>query len=105
MIIAPSNAIHTFWMRFAIDVMFVRRNGVVVKVHEDLSPWRVAVAPLGYAAIELPAGALRRCDVRVGDILALVHSSDATDERFELGRLFANGAVDGTAQVRGGAKA
>jgi uncharacterized membrane protein (UPF0127 family) len=104
MIIAPSNAIHTFWMRFAIDVVFVRRNGVVVKVQQSVSPWRVAIAPLAYAAIELPAGALRGSDVSVGDILALVHSSDATDERFELGRLFATGTVDGTAQVHGGAK-
>lgn len=104
MIIAPSNAIHTFGMRFAIDMMFVRRNGVVVKVQQGVSPWRVAIAPLAYAAIELPAGALQRCDVRVGDILALVHCSDATDERCELGRLFATGAVNGTAQVHAGAK-
>jgi len=102
MIIAPSNAIHTFWMRFAIDVMFVRRNGVVVKVQQELSPWRVAVAPLGYAAIELPAGSLRRSDVQVGDILALVHSSDATDERFELGRLLGAQSLGNRAQVLGG---
>jgi len=102
MIIAPSNAIHTFWMRFAIDVMFVRRNGVVVKVQQELSPWRIAVAPLGYAAIELPAGALRRSEVTVGDVLALVHSSDVTDERFELGRLLAADPIAVSAQVRCG---
>jgi uncharacterized membrane protein (UPF0127 family) len=102
MLIAPSNAIHTFWMRFAIDVIFVRRNGAVVKIQQELAPWRVAVAPLGYAVIELPAGALRRFDVKVGDVLALVHNSDATDERFELGRLLGVDPLGETAQVPSG---
>ena len=87
MIIAPSNAIHTFWMRFPIDVAFVRRNGEVVKVQEALAPWRAAVAVTAYAAIEFAAGTLRRADVRVGDSLSLKACSDAMDERFELGRI------------------
>jgi uncharacterized membrane protein (UPF0127 family) len=99
MIIAPSNAIHTFWMRFAIDVVFVRRDGVVVKVQESLSPWRAAIAAKAYAVIELRAGALRQVDVKVGDVLALALSSDVTDERFELGRLFGRDATDGSPQV------
>jgi uncharacterized protein len=104
MIIAPTNAIHTFWMRFPIDVLFVRRDGFVVKVHERLAPWRAAVGPRAYAVIELPAGTLRRGDVKVGDGLTLVLSSDATDERCELGRLFATATFDGMAQVHGGAE-
>jgi uncharacterized membrane protein (UPF0127 family) len=102
MIIAPTNAIHTFWMRFAIDVMFVRRDGVVVKVQERLAPWRAAVGAKAYAVIELPAGALRRGDVKVGDALALVLSPDAKDERFELGRLFRPDAIEGSSQVHSG---
>jgi len=104
MIIAPTNAIHTFWMRFAIDVVFVRRNGAVVKVQERLAPWRAAVGATAYAVIELPAGALRHVDVRVGDVLALALSPDATDERFELGRLFAADSISGTAQVHSGSE-
>src|SRR3954468_4471129 len=44
MIIARRQGSHTFWMRFAIDVVFVRRDGVVVKVQESLLPWRAAVS-------------------------------------------------------------
>jgi hypothetical protein len=99
MIIAPTNAIHTFWMRFAIDVAFVRRNGEVVKIHEALAPWRAAVGATAYAAIELPAGALRRADVRVGDVLNLMACSDAMDERFELGRLVAVDTAPDSRQV------
>jgi uncharacterized protein len=69
LIIAPSNAIHTFWMRFAIDVAFVTREGRVVKVCSTVVPWRIAVAWRAYAVVELAAGALSRSDTRSGDVL------------------------------------
>jgi hypothetical protein len=69
LIIAPSNAIHTFWMRFAIDVAFVRRDGQVVKVRSAVKPWRIAAAWRGYAVIELAAGALSVSDTQSGDVL------------------------------------
>ena len=69
LIIAPSNAIHTFWMRFAIDIAFVRRDGHVVKVCSTVVPWRIAVAWRAYAVIELAAGALSVSDTQRGDIL------------------------------------
>ena len=72
MVIAPSNAIHTFFMRFPIDALFVRRNGVVVKVRRNIPPWRAAAALWAYAVIELPAGTLAADDVRVGDVLTMV---------------------------------
>jgi uncharacterized protein len=72
MVIAPSNAIHTFWMQFAIDALFVRRNGVVVKVRRNIPPWRAVAALWAYAVIELPAGTLAADDARVGDVLTMV---------------------------------
>jgi len=72
MVIAPSNAIHTFFMRFPIDVLFVRRNGVVAKVRRNIPAWRAAVSLWAYAVIELPAGTLGADDVKVGDVLTVV---------------------------------
>jgi uncharacterized membrane protein (UPF0127 family) len=72
MIIAPSNAIHTFFMRFAIDVAFVSRNGRVLKIRHAVPPWRMAAALRGYAVIELPPGALERAEVRKGDTLSII---------------------------------
>jgi uncharacterized membrane protein (UPF0127 family) len=72
MVIAPSNAIHTFWMRFAIDVLFVRRDGTVVKVCRSIPPWRMAATLWAYAVIELPAGTLAADDASVGDVLTVV---------------------------------
>lgn len=72
LVLAPCLAIHTAFMRFPIDVAFVDRRGRAVRLVHQLAPWRVAVAPRAYAAIELPAGALSRHQVDVGDRLELV---------------------------------
>ena len=69
LIIAPSNAVHTFFMRFPIDVAFVHRNGRVIKVRSAVKPWRIAAAFRAFAVIELAAGALAQSDTRPGDIL------------------------------------
>jgi uncharacterized membrane protein (UPF0127 family) len=75
MIIAPSNAVHTFFMKFPIDLAFVGRDGRVRKVQEAVRPWRMAAALRAYAVIELPAGVLRRTDTVVGDTLVIQQSA------------------------------
>jgi uncharacterized membrane protein (UPF0127 family) len=69
LIIAPTQAIHTFSMRFAIDVAFVSKDGRVLKVRYAVPPRRIAVSLRAFAVIELPAGALHRSDTRPGDRL------------------------------------
>jgi uncharacterized membrane protein (UPF0127 family) len=71
LIIAPSSAIHTFFMRFAIDVAFVSKDGHVLKRRSDVPPWSIAAAWRAFAVIELPVGALDRADTRRGDTLRL----------------------------------
>ena len=71
MIIAPSNAIHTFFMKFPIDVAFVSRDGVVRKIREAVPPWRMSAALRSYAVIEMHAGALRRANTALGDTLVI----------------------------------
>ena len=71
LIIAPTNAVHTFFMRFAIDVVFVRKDGLVVRIHHAVKPWRIAGALRGHAAIELPAGTLANSDTVRGDQLVI----------------------------------
>src|SRR5215510_5472926 len=82
MMLAPCVAVHTAFMRFPIDVVFVDREGVVRKIVRDLKPWRIAASPRAYAAIELAAGVER--DVVPGDRLVLagtVPSAQAGDVR------------------------
>jgi uncharacterized membrane protein (UPF0127 family) len=69
MVIAPTNAIHTWFMRFAIDVVFAAKDGTVVGLRRALRPWRIAVAPRAFCAIELQAGSIDRDAIAVGDRL------------------------------------
>jgi len=72
MVLAPCAAIHTMFMRFAIDVVFVDADGRALRIVKSLAPWRAAMTPLAHAVIELPAGTLTTREVAVGDPLYLV---------------------------------
>ena len=71
LVLAPCNSIHTFFMRFAIDVAFVDRDGQVLAVREALRPWRLALELRAFAVFELAAGALALTNTRRGDRLFL----------------------------------
>jgi uncharacterized protein len=72
MIIAPCNGVHTFFMRFAIDVVFVDRGGTVLKVFHGLRPWRIGVSLRAFAALELAAGGAANPAIAPGDRLEVV---------------------------------
>jgi uncharacterized membrane protein (UPF0127 family) len=71
MIIAPSNAVHTWFMKFDLDLLFVRRDGRVVKTRAGVKPWRMSGALRAFAVIEMRAGTLARREVIPGDVLEL----------------------------------
>ena len=75
-VIAPTNAIHTFFMRFAIDVVFAAQDGTVVALRRVVRPWRIAIAARAFCAIELEAGSIDRDSIAVGDRL-VVRTSDS----------------------------
>ena len=72
LVISPCWSIHTAFMKFAIDVVFVDRNGRAIRIVRNLAPWRIAVAARAHAVIELPAGSLTGRDLRIGDEIRLV---------------------------------
>lgn len=72
LVIAPSNSVHTFFMKFPIDIVFAGRDGRVLKVRPGVGPWRMTGALRGFAVIELPSGSAQLADVRVGDVLEVV---------------------------------
>jgi uncharacterized protein len=71
LLIRPTSAIHTFFMRFAIDVVFIDRAGVVQKVVSALRPWRFAGNRGARCALELRAGEAAALGIRPGDELRL----------------------------------
>jgi hypothetical protein len=76
LILEPCAAVHTAFMRFNIDVVFVNRSGYAVKIVEDLTPWRIAVATQAHAVIEMAAGTLKRHEVSIGDRLYVSPGAD-----------------------------
>jgi uncharacterized membrane protein (UPF0127 family) len=66
LLIAPTNAVHTFFMRFPIDIVFASKHGEIVKVRRAVPAWRMAAAWRGYAVIELTADGAEFCHLTVG---------------------------------------
>jgi len=75
LIIDPCNSVHTMFMRFPIDVVFVDKDGRVIKVTEGLKPFRAAVGRGSRWVIEMPSGAAGRAGLVVGDLLVLSEAS------------------------------
>jgi len=75
LIIAPCNAVHTWFMRFSIDVAFVTRGGEVVKRCDDVRPWRMAISWRSFAVIEFAAGTLHTSDTRKGDLVGIIDAN------------------------------
>src|SRR4029079_17671829 len=72
LIIVPCSAIHTAFMRFPIDVLFVDRQGLVLKIVRHLRPWRIAGSLRSFAVIAFGAGALQSGGIVVGDRVRLM---------------------------------
>lgn len=69
LMIQPCNSIHTFFMRYPLDVIFIGRDNKVIKVIRDLKPWRMTwIYFKAYKTLELPAGNLSP-EIKEGDIL------------------------------------
>lgn len=82
LLIDPCSSIHTMWMRFPIDVLYVDRDDVVVRADAAMPPWRIG--PLFTGAryvVEVPAGTIERSGTAVGDRLTYEPASSATKER------------------------
>lgn len=66
--IVPCRGVHTFAMRFPIDVVYLDRDKAVVHIEHDLKPWRVApVRMSANSVLELPANTLRPTGTSLGD--------------------------------------
>ena len=73
LLIKPSSGVHTFGMRFPIDVIALDRKLQVVKLWHQLPPFRVTSINLKtHNVLELPPGTISKCGVEVGDRLEIV---------------------------------
>jgi uncharacterized membrane protein (UPF0127 family) len=70
-LIAPCNSVHTFFMRFTIDVVFAARDGRVLKICRRMKPWRMAASLGAQTAIEFDSRAGVTDGLTPGDRLAI----------------------------------
>ncbi len=72
LIIAECGSIHTFFMNFPIDVIFLNYQHTVVKVKKAVTPFRLVDCPFtGSITIELPPGTIDASRTDVGDYIEL----------------------------------
>ncbi|MDX6519642.1 MAG: uncharacterized protein QOJ31_289 [Gaiellales bacterium] len=69
--IQPTSSIHMWFMRFPIDVVWAAGDGRVLKLVENIGPWRMSFCRGAKVALELPVGAIARSGVQVGDHLVI----------------------------------
>lgn len=72
LIIAPSNMVHTFFMRFPIDILLAASDGRILKARPDVPGRRIVGALRAFAVIEMAAGQLEASGTRAGDRLVVV---------------------------------
>jgi hypothetical protein len=64
----PFMWMHMFFMRFAIDIVFLGRDDTVIRINRRLAPWQVSSIVFGARrALELPADAAQESSTQVGD--------------------------------------
>ena len=74
LIITHCNMVHMFFMRFAIDTIFINAGFEVLDSQSNLKPWRISKMVHGAAhVVELPAGTLEITPVKQGDQLELTN--------------------------------
>lgn len=74
--ILSCNSVHTFFMKFSIDVIFLSPKGEVVRLVSHLRPFRLTRMVLGASSVlELSAGAVAEMGIRVGDQLKFEEAS------------------------------
>lgn len=70
--IAPTESVHSFGMKFAIDVLYLNKAKKVVKVRENMVPGRISLCLTAHSVLELPAGTAAQTGTTKGDQLEFV---------------------------------
>jgi uncharacterized membrane protein (UPF0127 family) len=69
--IVPCEGVHTFAMKFTIDVVFLNRKRKILKIRPNMVRRRIAVSLMAHSVLELPAGTLEQTGTERGDQLEL----------------------------------
>src|ERR1700722_15192964 len=73
--IVPCESVHTFWMQFPIDLVYLDRKKRIKKLRSDVPPWRLSACLAAHSILELPSGTIQSSLTQVGDTLEFSPSS------------------------------
>jgi uncharacterized protein len=73
--IVPCEAVHTFWMSFPIDLIYLNREYRIKKLCSKVEAWRLSACLSAYSVLELPSGTITGSQSETGDILQFSESS------------------------------
>jgi hypothetical protein len=77
--IRPCEAVHTFWMRFPIDLIYLDRKNRIRKLVSAVPAWRLSACLLAHSVLELPSGTIRKTQTQPGDTLEFSDALPAND--------------------------
>jgi uncharacterized membrane protein (UPF0127 family) len=77
--IVPSEGVHTFGMKFPIDVLFLSKSRKVLKIRSQMPQSRIALSIRAHSVLELPPGRAAHTLTAVGDELELDRYDDSSD--------------------------
>lgn len=75
-IFSKTPSIHTFFMRFPIDIVFADKDMRIIKICENIKPWRIVFCFGSYYAIECKGGQSWKNNIEVGDTFQMIMSKD-----------------------------
>ena len=67
--IVPCEAVHTFFMQFPLDLIYLDKKHRIRKVRSNVGPWRLSACLSAHSIIELPVGVIRDSRSQPGDIV------------------------------------
>lgn len=73
--IVPCESVHSFFMKFTIDVLYLDRKHRVKKIRPEMAPWRISGCLTAHSVLELPAGTITRTGTERGDQLEIKNLS------------------------------
>ena len=76
--IVPSESVHTFFMKFALDLIYLDRKKRVRGVRKAVVPWRMSMCFAAHSVIELPVGTVERTGTQKGDELEIAPLTPVT---------------------------
>ena len=77
--IVPCESVHTFWMRFPIDLVYLDRHKRVKKVRSGVAPWRVSACLSAHSVLEFASGTIQMTQTKPGDRLEFSPWSTTND--------------------------